>query len=271
MDPVYLITGGGGQLARALAAVLGPAAAVTDLAELDVTSEASVSSAVGKYDPDVILNCAAVADVDLCQRMPDLAMRVHVDGVRNLAATGRRLLTISTDHVFTGAPGLTAPFTEDSPACPANVYGRSKLMGEAPALEARKDNVVVRTSWMFSGENGLCPFLWRELSGNGRVAAVRNQRACMTYAPDLAVKILDVLDEGNGGLYHLANPPGITPAELALRLVPFTGGTVEEIDWSELDLDAPRPFYSELGTVRGHTLPSIDDALERWRRNYVRR
>ncbi|OPL19989.1 MAG: hypothetical protein AVO35_00595 [Candidatus Aegiribacteria sp. MLS_C] len=271
MDQVYLITGGGGQLGRALADVLGEAAVITGLPELDVTSEASISSAVDRYDPDVILNCAAVADVDLCQRRPDLAGLVHVTGVENLAATGRRLLTISTDHVFTGTPGMTKPFTEGSPTCPANVYGQSKLMGEAPVLEAREDNIVIRTSWMFSDGNGLCPFLWRELFGRGRVRAVRDQRACMTYAPDLAAKIVDMLQEGAGGLYHLANPPGVTPAELAHFLVHFTGGTVEEIDWHELDLDAPRPFYSELGTVRDHNLPSLDDALERWRRSYVRR
>lgn len=269
MDPVCLVTGGRGQLGRAIADLPGFTVVITDLPELDVTSMGSVSSAVSRYDPELIINFAAVTDVDLCQRRPDLAMRVHRHGVANLAATGRRLLTISTDHVFTGDGGRDRPFTEGSPVDPANIYGESKLLGEISALEARSDNIVIRTSWMFSGEQGLCPFIWRRLTETGTVRAVRDQRACITYAPDLALMIGELVRDGAGGLYHLASSPGITPAELAHRLAVHTGGVVEEIDWSDLDLDAPRPVYSELGTERDRHLPGLEDALERWRKSYV--
>jgi dTDP-4-dehydrorhamnose reductase len=265
----YLITGASGQLGRALGRLLGARAVHTDLPGLDVSSRESVSAAMDEHDPACIINCAAITDVDLCQRDPGLAIRVHHDGVANLAATGRRLLTISTDHVFTGSSGLEVPFMEDSPVDPANTYAESKLLGEEEALRARADNIVVRTSWMYSGENGLLPFIWRSLTRDGCVRAVLDQRACLTYAPDLAAAIVELTSGEGGGIYHLVNRPGVTPAELALRISSSCGGEVVKVRWSDLGLDAPRPLYSVLGTSREISLPDMDDAFERWRKSDV--
>ncbi len=270
MTAEFLITGAKGQLGRALLGLLGRRAAGTDLPEVDVTSVDSVLAAVGEYDPQWIINCAAITDVDLCQREPGIAMKVHRDGVANLARTGRKLLTISTDHVFTGSAGTKTPILEGDRTCPSNRYGESKLLGESEALDARPENIVVRTSWMFSGDTGLCPFIYRSLAHRGRVRAVCDQRACLTYAPDLADAIVGLTSGEAGGLFHLVNSPGITPAELAARFARSSGGVVEEVSWSDLELDAPRPFYSVLGTAREVSLPDMEDALERWRKSNVR-
>lgn len=269
MKAEFLITGASGQLGRALLRLLGERAAGTDLPGLDVTSAGSVRDAVDALDPLWIVNCAAVTDVDRCEREPELAMRVHRDGVANLAAAGRRLLTISTDHVFTGEKGRSRPFLEDDRTCPANLYGRSKLMGELEALESGPGNIVVRTSWMFSDAEGLVPFIWRSLSRSGKVMAVSDQQACLTYAPDLAAAMVELMERDRSGVFHLVNRPGMTPARVADLAVRETGGEVRRVEWTDLDLDAPRPFYSELGTSRGVELPAIQDALERWKERNV--
>ncbi len=269
MKAEYLITGAAGQLGAALLKLLGTNAAGTDLPEVDVTDPGSIRAAVDRIDPQWIINCAAVVDVDLCERKPDLAFEVNRDGVRNLAMTGRKLLTISTDHVFTGFEGQKAPFLEGDKTSPANVYGESKLLGEAEALDANPGNIVIRTSWMFSSMKGLIPFFWKSLAEDGEVKAVRDQIACLTFAPDLAGSIVDIISHGGNGLYHIASGPGVTPAQAAGRLTEFTGGSVKEISWSDLDLDAPRPLYSEIATSRGIQLPTIWDAVERWRKYYV--
>lgn len=269
MKAEFLITGASGQLGGALLRLLGGRAAGTDLPGLDVTSADSVRAAVKALDPVWIVNCAAVTDVDRCEREPELAVRVHRDGVANLAAAGRRLLTISTDHVFTGEVGRRRPFLEDDRTLPANQYGRSKLMGEQEALRSGPGNIVVRTSWMFSDGEGLVPFIWRSLSRRGRVMAVCNQRACLTYAPDLAAAIVELMERDRSGVFHLVNRPGMTPARLADMAVGETGGEVRRVEWADLDLDAPRPFYSELGTSRGVELPAIQDAVERWKERNV--
>jgi len=267
MKAKYLITGASGQLGVALLNLLGIDAVGTDLPEVDITEPASIRAAVERTDPHWIINCAAVADVDLCQRKPDLAFKVNRDGVRNLAMTGRKLLTISTDHVFTGFKGRKEPFLEGDKTSPANVYGESKLLGEAEALDADPGNIVIRTSWMFSSLTGMIPYFWRSLSEAGEVRAVCDQVACLTYAPDLAAAMIDIISHGGNGLYHIACRPGLTPAKAAGRLAEFAGGSVSEISWSDLDLDAPRPVYSEIATSRGIQLPTIWDALERWRKS----
>ena len=269
MKAEYLITGATGQLGTALLKLLGTDAVGTDLPELDVTDPGSVMASVDRIDPEWIINCAAVVDVDLCQRKPELAFKVNRDGVKNLAMTGRRLLTISTDHVFTGFKGQKTPFLEGDKTSSANVYGESKLHGEAEALNADPGNIVIRTSWMFSSMKGLIPFFWKSLSEDGVVSAVCDQVACLTFAPDLAEAIIDIISHGGNGLYHIASRPGVTPVQAAGRLTEFTGGSVKEVSWSDLDLDAPRPVYSEIASSRGIHLPTIWDAVERWRKYYV--
>ncbi len=269
MKAEYLITGATGQLGAALQKLLGSNAVGTDLPEVDVTEPDSIRAAVDRIDPLWIINCAAVVDVDLCQRKPDLAFKVNRDGVRNLAMTGRKLLTISTDHVFTGFKGQKTPFLEGDKTSPVNVYGESKLLGEAEALNANPDNIVIRTSWMYSSMKGMIPFFWKSLSEEGEVMAVCDQIACLTFAPDLAEAVIDIITHGGSGLYHIAAGPGVTPAEAAGRLAESTGGSVSKVSWSDLNLDAPRPVYSEIASSRGIQLPSIWDAIERWRNYYV--
>lgn len=266
MKAEYLITGASGQLGAALLNLLGTDAAGTDLPELDITEPSSIRAAIKRIDPQWIINCAAVVDVDLCQRKPDLAFKVHRDGVMNLARTGRKLLTISTDHVFTGFKGQKEPFLESDKTSPANVYGESKLLGETEALGADPGNIVIRTSWMFSAMKGMIPFFWKYLSEEGEVTAVSDQVACLTFAPDLARAVIDIISHGGSGLYHVACGPGLTPAQIAGRLTAFTGGSVRKVSWSDLNLDAPRPVYSEIASSRGIQLPTVWDAIERWRR-----
>jgi len=266
------VAGASGRLGTELVSLLGDGCIGMDLPVLDITSPVSIEKAVAEHDPAAIVNCAAITDVDLCQRNPELAIKVHVDGVANLASTGRRLITISTDHVFGGERGgtRTVPYDEDDRPSPVNVYGESKLAGESEALGARSDNIVIRTSWLFSGREGLCPFIWNSLASRGRVKAVKDQVACFTYAPDLAGAILRLLNTGYGGIFHLVNTPGLSPAVLARRFAGVLGGMVEEVHWSDLGLDAPRPAYSELRTSRRLTLPGVEDALERWRKDVTR-
>ncbi len=261
----FLITGVKGQLGRVFLNLLGNEAEGIDLPDVDITEPESIQSTVDRIDPEWIINCSAVTDVDLCQRKPELAYRVHRDGVRNLARTGRKLVTFSTDHIFNGRYDRGKPFLEDDTPSPANIYGESKFQGESEALRGYENNIVIRTSWLFSESMGMVPYFWRMLSENIMIKAVTDQVACLTYAPDLAEAVLKIIIEGKSGLFHLVNNPGMTPAFLATRLAEYVEGTIQEITWSQLDLDAPRPAYSALATSRGLELPTVWDAVERWR------
>lgn len=265
MKKRFLITGVNGQLGSVFLNLLGNEAEGIDLPDVDITEPESVQRAVDRIDPEWIINCSAVTDVDLCQRRPELAYRVHRDGVSNLARTGRKLLTFSTDHVFDGGFDRGKAFLENDTPSPANIYGESKLQGESEALSGFADNIVIRTSWLFSESKGMVPYFWKILAENAPITAVTDQIACLTYAPDLAGAVLKIIIGGRSGLFHLASNPGVTPAELATRLAEYVNGTVQRITWVQLDLDAPRPAYSVLATSRGLELPTVWDAVERWR------
>lgn len=265
MKKKFLITGANGQLGSVFLNMLGNEAEGIDLPEVDITELESVQRAVDRTDPEWIINCSAVTDVDLCQRRPELAYRVHRDGVGNLARTGRKLVTFSTDHVFNGGFERGKPFLEDDTPSPANIYGESKLQGESEALSGFADNIVIRTSWLFSESMGMVPYFWRTLSEKGLITAVTDQVACLTYASDLAEAVQKIIIDGRSGIFHLASNPGVTPFELATMLAEYVNGTIQETTWTQLDLDAPRPAYSVLATSRGMELPTAWDALEKWR------
>lgn len=257
-----LVTGAKGLLGSALLARLGDRAAGLDLPELDITRRESVDAAVRRFQPRVIVNAAALTDVDHCQRHPEEAFRVHGNGVRLLAETGIRIITLSTDHVFTR---WDRPMDEGVPPAPANLYGESKLKGEAEALKY-SENTVVRTSWLFTRHRGIPSWIRDRLMGEGVFRVVADQTACLTYVPHLADAVATLLDSGAPGLHHCVNPGPRTPLELAEELRIRLGGTgrFEAVRWEDLGLPAPRPSYSALRTRRSVCLPPLEEALKEW-------
>ena len=126
-----LITGARGRLGGKLAAIMAVAHQVigVDIEDFDLTDFAAVTEAVSAAAPELIIHCAAMTDVDGCERDQPGAMSLHAAGVGNLVRTGLRLVTVSTDQVFdSGSPD---PLFEDDPPAgpPVNAYARSKLAG----------------------------------------------------------------------------------------------------------------------------------------------
>ena len=101
----------------------------------------------------MLVNCAAVGDVDLCERDPELARRVNTEGAAQLAAAcanaGIRMIQLSTDYVFGAEPPIEGEFDEAEIKAPVNEYGRSKAAGEDAVLTTLIDAVVLRVSFVF--------------------------------------------------------------------------------------------------------------------------
>lgn len=264
-SPRFLVAGCRGLLGGLFMERLGDSATGADLPELDVTSgRDSLAAAVRGSGADIVINCSAMTDVDRCEREPEAARRLHGDAVADLAEVSPALITFSTDQVFTG-PG-DRPWIETDPVTPANEYARSKLAGEEAAL-AHPGVLVIRTSWLFGKGRGMPSWIRERLVRQGRVRAVCDQTACLTWAPDLVEATLSLV--GRNGLYHAVNPGPTTPYDLAATLAGLFGGLPEPVTWAELGLPAPRPVYSALGSCRGLELPPAADALRRWREQDV--
>lgn len=202
-----LITGGGGQLASDLATLLGDDARAFTHAELDICDEPAVERAYREVEPEVVFNCAAFHNLDVCEREPARAFAVNVEAVRGLARRGVRLVHVSTNYVFDGR--REEPYGEEDLPAPRSVYALSKLAGEYAALAYGEGSLVVRTAGLYGrhgseskGGNFVQRMLARARS-DGALRVVSDQRLQPTFTADLASAILQAIDAGAEGIVHL--------------------------------------------------------------------
>ena len=123
--------------------------------DLDVSNRDNVRSNVYSINPDVIINCAAMTNVDLCESEQDNAFAINSLGVRNLtqaaSEVNSQLIHLSTDYVFDGEK--KSPYSEFDIAKPQSVYATSKLGGDNEAL-AYDMSTVLRVAWVFGNTKG---------------------------------------------------------------------------------------------------------------------
>jgi dTDP-4-dehydrorhamnose reductase len=259
---VILVTGGSGQLARALeAAAAGRAIRRVGRPEFDFDRPECVAQFLADA-PAIVINAAAYTAVDRAESEPESAFRANRDGPATLARACADLriplIHISTDYVFDGLKG--APYVEADPTNPMGVYGASKLAGECAVRAVHSRAIVVRTSWVYDamGKNFVLTML-NAATRTDRLRVVADQRGCPTAAPALAAALLVVADRllsepaaDFGGIYHAAGTGETTWHGLALaafdsaarygRTVP----TVEPIDTCDWPTPARRPPDSRL-------------------------
>ena len=271
-----LITGATGTLGRAFAPACdlrGLPYRLTTRAEMNIADPDSVAAMLVGLRPWAVVNTAGYVRVDDAEREPDLCERENTTGPATLAAgcaeRGISLVTYSSDLVFDGAK--RTPYVESDPVAPLNVYGRTKAEGERRVLAAHPAALVVRTSAFFGPWDtyNFVTIALRELAAGRPFVAADDATVSPTYVPDLVHATLDLLIDGERGVWHLANPGAITWAELARRAAALAGldpGGVVARPTRALGFVAPRPLYSVLGSERGTLLPSLEDALDRYLR-----
>jgi dTDP-4-dehydrorhamnose reductase len=202
-----LITGGGGQLASDLQELLGDDARSYRHAELDIADSAGLDHAFEEVRPDVVFNCAAFHNVDVCETEPDSAWAVNVRAVRDLAGRGAKLVHLSTNYVFDGR--REAPYGEDDLPNPRSIYALTKLAGEYAALAYGEGALVVRGAGLYGlhgsvskGGNFVQRMLGRARE-QGALKMVADQRLQPTFTADLAQALLAAVDKDAAGVLHL--------------------------------------------------------------------
>ena len=254
----WLVTGAGGMLGSDLAGALeraGESVSGLSRADLDITDEAAVLAAVRGCAPDVVVNCAAWTAVDEAESREDEALAVNGRGAGHVAAacaaSGARLVHLSTDYVFGG--DATRPYTERDAPGPRTAYGRTKLAGEKAVLGALPGTgYVVRTAWLYGahGRNFARAMIRLERE-QATVTVVDDQRGQPTWTADVARRIIALARSGAaGGIYHVASSGEATWFEFAreiFRLLGADPARVRPVRSSEYPRPAPRPSYSVLG------------------------
>jgi dTDP-4-dehydrorhamnose reductase len=254
LHPRLVVTGGRGQLGRALGARV-PEAVLLDIDELDLTDAEAVVRMLCDLRPETIIHGGAYTAVDAAESDPEGARAVNAGGTRAVAraaaALGARLVYISTDYVFGGTRG--EPYPEDHPTGPISVYGATKLEGEHATAEV-DHHLIVRTSWVFGEGKNFIGAILGAARTRTELTVVDDQWGRPTYAPDLAGGILELLEREATGTFHLqgGGEPG-TWADVAEAALAAAGSstrvarvTTAEYDSRRTGRTAPRPAYSVL-------------------------
>ncbi|HTJ41627.1 MAG TPA: sugar nucleotide-binding protein [Kofleriaceae bacterium] len=193
---------------------------------IDLDDERAVRALFARSRPSLIINCAGVCDVETCERSPDFARLVNVEGTRNLielAPPETRIVHCSSEHVFGGDHG---PYHEGSPTAPISVYGRTRVAAEELVL-ARANTVVIRGGlWIGPSSTGRIGHLdWlRDRHRRGLpMTVVADEHRTAVWAEDAARRVWEIARADITGIRHLTATRAVSRPELAAYLVSHFG------------------------------------------------
>ena len=267
-----LITGAAGLLGREMKARLaetGWRVVAMPRTALDITSEDDVLRAIEAACPDLLINCAATADVDRCEVDSDWAYAINERGPAILARACRQfgveIVHVSTDYVFDGSK--EGFYTQEDVPQPLSVYGQSKVAGEVSVREATSRSFIVRTSWLFGvgGKNFGSRVIGYAREG-APIKGVTDQTSIPSYAPDVSARIEEIVTLGVHGLYHVTSTGPATWLEFARAALGLAGlgdTEIEPVRRADLNQRAPRPHNTAMKCLLSEKLGL--EPLRHWR------
>lgn len=274
-----LVTGVSGQVGSALRNSVSPKASFVGVShsELDIGDAAAVGRCIRDLRPDVVINAAAYTAVDKAETEAATARRVNDEGAANLAreaaASGARLVHLSTDFVFDGES--SRPYRPDDPTGPLGVYGATKLAGERAVHALCANSVVLRTAWVYdaSGRNFVRTML-RLMRERGSVSVVCDQMGTPTAAHSIAATIWAFVDRPQvNGVFHWTDSGVASWYDFAVAIaeeavaagLASTVATVLPISSADYPTAARRPRFSVLD--HSATAAALGMRPVHWRQN----
>lgn len=220
-------------------------------APLDITKTDDVARIFQDFTPTVVVNCAAMTQVDDCEEQRDACWEINAHAVEDLARqcqlTGAHLIHVSTDFIFDGKDG---PYREEARPNPLSFYGKSKQASENLARGAGLDKwSIARTVLVYGTGEGLSRSnfaLWvlEKLSSGEAINVVTDQHRTPTYSPDLAAGIERIARYGKGGIFHLSGRELVSVYEFAkviAEVFDLDQSLVRPTDSTRFTQTAPRP------------------------------
>lgn len=263
MGMKIVIVGSGGRLGAALARAYSGEHEIYGFshASLDLALAEQVEQKLSALSYDVLINCAALTNVDYCETHATEAMRINADAVRQIAGIcahkRARCIHISTDYVFDGEK--REPYSETDSARAISVYGESKRRGEEELLAVSDKHLAIRVAWVFGPDRpSFIDAILRRSLESDRVEAIGDKRSAPTYTLDLAEWLRPFLKEGSmGGLLHACNAGECSwreYGEYAIQCAAAAGApvktqTVGSVNMASMSsFIARRPVYTVLST-----------------------
>jgi len=246
-----LITGGNGQLGHSFSSIYQKEYNILSLGrdKLDITNKDEILKVIEAFEPDIILNCAAMTDVDGCEDNPIIAETINVLGIKNLLDVFKGFfIHISTDYVFDGKKG---PYKESDIPNPINMYGKTKLFGEEIVKNNSNQWVILRTNVLFglASKASFVSWVVNSLKENKEIFVVNDQINNPIWINDFA-KIIDLVISNNlKGLFHVGSNTFCSRYEFANMIAEVFNLKKEKIhpiSTKSLNQKAERPLKSGL-------------------------
>ena len=219
--------------------------------DLDITKNEEVKKVFENENPDAVINCAAMTNVDYCEENQDSCWEINVKAVENLAksceVSKSHLLHLSTDFVFDGKSG---PYNEDDKPNPLHFYAKSKLKSEEIVKKIMTNWTIARTIIIYGITDNMSRsniVLWakKEIENGNTINVVNDQLRSPTLAEDLAKGCISIIDKSAFGLYHLSGPKTYSILDLVHKVADFYNldkSLILPVTSASLNQSATRPL-----------------------------
>lgn len=251
-----IVTGGNGNLAKELVRVLERNHELEVLThhDLDITLQEEVDKIVSRFKPHIVINTAALTDVDGCEEQLKKALEVNGSGPFCLARACKRnnsiLVHFSTEMIFDGLK--STPYLETDCPNPLLAYGLTKYIGEQNIKRVDCKYAIFRTSWLFGG--GVPKFVNKFIDKARQISSIKvveDQIGSPTYIYDIACAIDLYLKEPQLGIYHMANSGEASRLDMAQVIKKELSLDCEliPVSYQDLEIETYRPPHAVLDSI----------------------
>lgn len=246
-----------------------------EVRQADLLAPKAIPQLLDENQPDWMIHCAAMANVDECEKNPDLAYLTNAELpgeiARQVAPRGISLIYISTDAVFDGVKG---DYSEEDEPKPLSTYAKTKLIGERGVADAYPEAIIARVNlfgWSLTGKRSLAEFFFYNLSDGNPVKGFTDVFFCPLLVNDLAGVLIEMLEKGLSGLYHVVSSDCMSKYDFGATIAEKFGldaGLIAPVSMAEGGLAAARSpnltlKSDKLAKALGSPLPRIEEGLAR--------
>ena len=219
-----------------------------ELVHLDLVEKEEIKERIESFKPEAVLLSASLTAVDFCEQNQDLAWKVNVEGVKEVAVASKKqgafLMFYSSDYIFDGERG---PYSEDARPNPINFYGKTKWEAEKVIKKELKEFLIIRTCSNYGYEKGSKNFAMQVLTAlkdNKIVTAFKDQYGTPTYCEYLSNTTLKLLKNKKEGIFNIVGSDYVNRVQFSMEIAEVFGldaGLIKEVTSEELRQPAKRP------------------------------
>ncbi len=252
-------------------------------ASVDLTHEAEVAAALASAAPEVVIHCAAMTEVDACEKDPEAAYAGNVTAAaavaRGARKAGAHLVHVSTDYVFDGEAG---PYDEAAVPNPRGVYSVTKHMGEQASRVLAPGCAIARTAVVYGwppveGRLNFGAWLVTALEKGQQVRLFEDQMVSPSFADNVAAMLVELGTRRLGGVWNTCGGTVIDRVGFGRALCEvfgFDARLIVPTRMADLKLASPRPLKSGLRTDKvrhGLSVPPLElaESLTRFHASWV--